>query len=158
MPIPMDSGAVPLDCPGVDNCPPSSHLHVRVARLQESVEALSTAQARTDDRLRGIEAGHVYLADQMAEVVITVDKRIGQQAEAMRAVQTELQTNTSLTRESMDMMRGMRDVLVTGRTMGRLARWLAPTLVAAAVSVGVLKGWAAEAWHGIGSLFSDSRQ
>jgi len=151
VPIPMDSGAVPLDCPGVDNCPPSSHLHVRVARLQESVEALSATQLRQADELRGIAAGHIYLADQITEL----GAKVGAQAGASKVLADGLDANTRMTREVLDMTKGISDILAAGRVAGHAVTWvgsfakpLAWLLLSGAAALSLVRGYAVEVWHG----------
>ena len=56
-------------------------------------------------------------------------------------ISAELAANSACTREILEATRDLRDVVITARTGGKFARWLAPTVIAIAASVGVLKGW-----------------
>lgn len=114
---------------------------------------------------RMIAAGHVQLVDQIAEVTVnqhraeqqrkdfarrlegiaatlqSQDEQIRNNRDSLESIRDELRSNTTTTREILDATRDLRDVVITAKTGGRLARWAAPTLLAAAASLGVLKGW-----------------
>lgn len=98
-------------------------LHGRVGTLESSV--------------RIVAAGHQLLAEQMAEITVS-QHRSGQRLDK---ISTELADNSKTTREILGATRDLRDVVITARTGGQFVRWLAPTLVAGAVSFGVIKGW-----------------
>jgi hypothetical protein len=100
-----------------------AHLHGRVDTLESSV--------------RIVAAGHQLLAEQMAEITVS-QHRSGQRLDK---ISTELADNSKTTREILGATRDLRDVVITARTGGKFARWLAPTLVAGALSFGVIKGW-----------------
>jgi len=100
-----------------------AHLHGRVGTLESMA--------------RVAEVGHAHLVEQMAEITVS-QHRSGQRLDK---IATELQSNSATTREILDATRDLRDVVITARTGGRFARWLAPTLVAGAVSFGMVKGW-----------------
>jgi len=100
-----------------------AHLHGRVDTLESSV--------------RIVAAGHQLLAEQMAEITVS-QHRSGQRLDK---ISTELADNSKTTREILGATRDLRDVVITARTGGKFARWLAPTLLAAAASIGVAKGW-----------------
>ena len=100
-----------------------AHLHGRVDTLESSV--------------RIVAAGHQLLAAQMAEITVS-QHRSGQRLDK---ISTELADNSKTTREILGATRDLRDVVITARTGGKFARWLAPTLVAGALSFGVIKGW-----------------
>lgn len=104
-----------------------AHLHGRVDTLESSV--------------RIVAAGHQLLAEQMAEITVS-QHRSGQRLDK---ISTELAANTATTREILEATRDLRDVVITARTGGKFARWLAPTLLAAAASIGVVKGWWSDA-------------
>lgn len=103
-----------------------AHLHGRVGTLETMA--------------RVAEVGHQHLVEQMAEITVS-QHRSGQRLDKLA---TELQSNSATTREILDATRDLRDVVITARTGGKFARWLAPTLVAGAVSFGVIKGWWAD--------------
>ena len=116
----------PPDCPGPDTCEPAHSLNVRIGTLENSVRILA--------------AGHVTLTEQMVELSISVarqDKRMDQFG-------AELAQNGKDTRETLQAALEIKDIVTTGRTMGKLAKWAAPTLVACAVAFGVIKGWAVD--------------
>jgi hypothetical protein len=106
------------------------HLVARVGTLEGS--------------LRAVAAGHVQLTEQMSE--ITINQRRG---EAQRAEQTqrldditaELAKNSKTTSEILTATLDLRDVVITAKTGGKFARWLAPTVVAVAAALAVFKGW-----------------
>ena len=116
----------PPDCPGLDDCGPAQPLRDRIDRLESSV--------------RIVAAGHVTLTQQVAELSLGATAQ-GQRMDKMAA---DLADNSKATRETLQAALEIRDIVTTGRTMGRLAKWLAPTLVAVAVALGVLKGWAVD--------------
>lgn len=103
-----------------------AHLHGRVGTLESSV--------------RIVAAGHQLLAEQMAEITVS-QHRSGQRLDKLSS---DLADNTKLGRDIQSDVRAVRDVVITARTGGRFAKWLAPTLLAGAVSFGVIKGWWAD--------------
>ena len=121
----------PPDCPGLDDCGPAQPLRDRIDRLEASVRVVAT--------------GHVTLTQQVAELSLSVTR----QDQRIDKIVTDLADNSKVTRETLAAAREIRDIVTTGRTMGKLAKWLAPTLVAAAVAVGVLKGWAIDVGQAI---------
>lgn len=104
-----------------------AHLHGRVGTLESMA--------------RVAEVGHQHLVEQMAEITVS-QHRSGQRLDK---ISTELSDNSKTTREILEATRDLRDVVITARTGGRFARWLAPTLLAAAASIGVVKGWWSDA-------------
>lgn len=104
-----------------------AHLHGRVGTLETMA--------------RVAEVGHQHLVEQMAEITVS-QHRSGQRLDK---ISTELAANTATTREILGATRDLRDVVITARTGGKFARWLAPTLLAGAVSFGVIKGWWSDA-------------
>lgn len=101
-------------------------LHHRVGSLESSV--------------RIVAAGHKQLVDQMAEITVS-QHRSGTRLDKLSS---DLADNSKVTRDILSATRDLRDVVITARTGGKFARWLAPTLVAGAVSFGVIKGWWAD--------------
>lgn len=89
---------------------------------------------------RVAEVGQRHLVEQMAEITVSQNRS----GSRLDKISTELAANSATTREILDATRDLRDVVITARTGGRFARWLAPTLVAGAVSFGVIKGWWAD--------------
>ena len=123
---PIATQPTPDDCPGPEDCAPARDLVGRIDTLEQSVRVLA--------------AGHVTLTEQMAELSISVarqDKRMDQFG-------AELEQNGKDTRETLQAALEIKDIVTTGRTMGKLAKWAAPTLVACAVAFGVIKGWAVD--------------
>jgi hypothetical protein len=104
-----------------------AHLHGRVGTLESMA--------------RVAEVGHAHLVEQMAEITVS-QHRSGTRLDK---ISTELAANTATTREILEATRDLRDVVITARTGGKFARWLAPTLLAAAASIGVVKGWWSDA-------------
>lgn len=86
---------------------------------------------------RVAEVGQRHLVEQMAEITVS-QNRSGTRLDKISA---ELAANSACTREILEATRDLRDVVITARTGGKFARWLAPTVIAIAASVGVLKGW-----------------
>ena len=111
--------------------------------LQDRVNTLETGQ-------RMIATGHVQLVEQMAEITVS-QRRADEQRKIysarLDAITVDLAENSKVTREILDATRDLRDVVITAKTGGRLAKWAAPTLVAAGVSVGILKGWLLSSWE-----------
>lgn len=132
--------------------------------LQERVNTLEAGQ-------KMIASGHVLLVEQMAEVTVSQrradihraehtkrlaeiagtlqqqDEEIKRNRESLSSIRDELAGNTKTTKEILDVTRDLRDVVITAKTGGRLAKWAAPTLVAAGVSIGILKGWLLSSWE-----------
>lgn len=128
------------------------------AALENRVSSLETGQ-------KMIASGHVQLVEQMAEITVSQrradvqqreqtqrldeiastllsqDEQIRVNRDSLIAIREELGANTRTTREILDATRDLRDVVITAKTGGKFAKWLAPTLLAAAASVGVIKGW-----------------
>ena len=101
-------------------------LHHRVDSLESSV--------------RIVAAGHQQLVDQMAEITVS-QHRSGTRLDKL---DSDLAENSKVPHEILPATRDLRAVVTTARTGGKFARWLAPTLVAGAVSFGVIKGWWAD--------------
>lgn len=116
----------PDDCPGPEACAPARDLVELIDAVEQSVRMLAS--------------GHVTLTEQMAELHLSVVR----QDKRMDKLVTDLQANSQATQETMKAALEIKDVVTTGRTMGRLVRWAAPTLVALAVALGVIKGWAVD--------------
>lgn len=134
------------------------------AELQDRVNTLEVGQ-------RMIAAGHVQLVDQIAEVTVnqhraeqqrkdfakqlqgiaatlsSQDEQIRVNRADMAEIRDDLRANTTTTREILEATRDLRDVVITAKTGGKLAKWAAPTLVAAGVSIGIIKGWAMASWE-----------
>lgn len=113
------------------------------AELQDRVSSLEAGQ-------RMIAAGHVQLVDQMAEITVSqrrADQQRKEYAARLDAITADLADNSKVTREILDATRDLRDVVITAKTGGKLAKWAAPTLVAAGVSIGIVKGWAIASWE-----------
>lgn len=130
----MTMPPTPADCPGPDHCGPVQNLYERIGTLESSVRILAT--------------GHVTLTQQMAELTISAHR----QDERMDAFGHDLVENSQVTRETLQAAHEIKDIVTTGKTMGKLAKWLAPTLVSAAIAIGIVKGWAVDAGHAITSL------
>lgn len=86
---------------------------------------------------RVAEVGHQHLVEQMAEITVS-QHRSSAKVDKLSA---DLAENTRMSRDILSDIRDVRDVVITARTGGRFARWLAPTIIAAAASIGVIKGW-----------------
>lgn len=56
------------DCPGIDECGQASS-------MREQLSELTAAQARQESQLRLLHTGHQHLAQQLAEVAVTLHKR-----------------------------------------------------------------------------------
>lgn len=112
------------NCPRPDSCAPADKLAVRVEQLEIG--------------LAGVIATQSTLVSQMSEVSEVLrrqDEQIGENAAMLRSIASDMRENTELTK-------GIRDAVITARTAGKAARWLAPTLVACAAVVASVKGWA----------------
>lgn len=116
----------PDDCPGLDGC--------EVAQpIRERMTALELAH-------RGTAAKVDVMGTQIAELAAVSVKR-GEMIDAMRV---SLDENSTLTRQTLDATNSIKDIVTTGRVMSRFARWLAPTLLATAAALAVVKGWAGD--------------
>lgn len=116
------------DCPGLDDCDAAAPLIERLERVESGVRMLA--------------AGHQTLANQMAEVTVVLreqDRRIDASAESLARIEARSD-------ESAELLRDIRDGLITARTSAKLVRWLAPTLIALAAVVATVKGWILAAW------------
>lgn len=157
----------PEGCPGLDHCGQSADVHERidgltrkVGGLAEHVEALETAHSLAEQRLRVVEAGHDYLAQQIGGLAATVDARIGAQTKAVEQIQADLKLNTEATirldersKRTQELLQGVSDALTLGRYAGRAGRWALRSprtwgalLLAAAACVAWVKGVTIEAW------------
>lgn len=113
------------------------------AELHDRVNTLEAGQ-------RMIATGHVQLVEQMAEITINqrrADVERREQTKRLDDITVDLAENSKVTREILDATRDLRDVVITAKTGGRLAKWAAPTLVAAGVSIGIVKGWVLSSWE-----------
>ena len=122
----------PDNCPGLDDCGPAQPLRDRIDRLESSV--------------RIVAAGHVTLTNQIADLSLSAER----QDKRLDAFGADLLANSQVTRETLQAAREIKDIVTTTRTMGKLARWAAPTLVAVAVALGVVNGWV----HAIGQALA----
>lgn len=128
------------------------------AELQDRVNTLEAGQ-------KMIASGHVLLVEQMAEITVSQrradvhraehtkrlaeiagtllsqDEEIRRNRDSLERISEDLNANTRATRETLETARDLRDFVITAKTSGRFAKWLAPTLIAVAAAVGVLKGW-----------------
>jgi hypothetical protein len=120
-------------------CQPMRRLERRVGRLESSVRIMA--------------ASNVQLTQQQVDQTMQMKMmgtRIGMQDDRLAAIEVSIKSNTSMTEQ-------IRDVVVTGRTMGQFLRYLAPTLVAIGISIGVVRGWAADIWHGVTSGWHNAK-
>lgn len=122
------------------------HLVARVSTLEGSLRILATS--------------NVQLTQQMGEITVNQHRADAQREEqTMRldaitenlAANTEnLAANTKTTEEILIATRDLRDVVITAKTGGKFARWLAPTVIATAATLSVMKGW----WTGAVEWFT----
>lgn len=122
------------------------HLVARVSTLEGSLRILATS--------------NVQLTQQMGEITVNQHRADAQREEqTMRldaitenlAANTEnLAANTKTTEEILIATRDLRDVVITAKTGGKFARWLAPTVIAMAAFFSVIGGW----WDSAVKLFS----
>lgn len=88
--------------------------------VRERLERLTTQQASLESQVRIVAAGHAQLADQIANITLTLreqDRLIADNAQRMGGIADALKENTELTK-------GIRDAVTTGRVLRRLAVWL----------------------------------
>lgn len=128
------------------------------AELENRVSTLEAGQ-------KMIASGHVQLVEQMAEITVSQrradvqrreqterldqiaitlmnqDEQIRLNRDNLQTINDKLDLNTKATQETLVTARDLRDFVITAKTGGKLARWAAPTLLALAAAVGVLKGW-----------------
>lgn len=100
------------DCPGIDECGQASSMH-------EQLSELTAAQARQESQLRLLHTGHQHLAQQLAEVAVTLHKRereSEQLSDRMGLIETAVHENTAVTKD-------IRDAVVAGRVLKRVAIW-----------------------------------
>ena len=109
----------PDDCPGLDGC--------------EVVQPIR-------ERMTALEIAHRGTAAKVADMAITVDKH----SQMLDTLQSSIDENSTLTRQTLDAANSIKDIVTTGRVMSRFARWLAPTLLATAAALAVVKGWAGD--------------
>lgn len=131
-------------------------MSAEVGSLREHLDALKTAQDLQGLELRGVTAEHRYLADQFTELSSTVS----QQVSSIRGVELGLSENTRLTKESIELQKGVADILAAGRVASGAASWLgsmSKPLVALSLLFGgawaVSKGAAIDVWQSISTLF-----
>ena len=93
---------------------------------------------------RVAEVGYAHMTEQIAEITVSqrrADLQRTEQTRRLDAITTELADNSKVTREILQATQDLRDVVITAKTGGKFAKWLAPTLIATAAALGVLKGW-----------------
>lgn len=109
----------PDDCPGLDGCEVAQPIR---------------------ERMTALELSHRNTAAQVADMTITVDRH----SQMLDTLQSSIDENSTLTRQTLDATNSIKDIVTTGRVMSRFARWLAPTLLATAAALAVVKGWAGD--------------
>ncbi len=155
----MATGNDPADCPGLDACPPAVSVRSRVEALvhrvdglAEHVEALAEANRLNEQRLIAVQRGHEYLAQQMADQVLSV-----------QAIRDDLKVNTEATirldersRQNHELLQGVSDALAVGRVTVKGARWAlsspktwAALVVVIAAGAAWVKGVAGDAWASV---------
>lgn len=100
------------DCPGIDECGQASS-------MREQLSELTAAQARQEGQLRILHTGHQHLAQQLAEVAVTLHRRereSEQLSDRMGLIEGAVAENTALTKD-------IRDAVVAGRVLKRVAIW-----------------------------------
>jgi methyl-accepting chemotaxis protein len=83
--------------------------------------------------MRGLTAGHRYLADQIAEVSITLrhqDRRIEDNARQLSSISAGITENTELTRDIRDLVASGRVAGKIGRAVGAVVKWASAIVVA----------------------------
>lgn len=88
------------------------------------------------------------LIEQIGEITVSqrnADAHRREQTVRMDNISAELATNSATTREILEATRDLRDVVITARTGGKFAKWLAPTLLSLAAAAAVIKTWLAGA-------------
>jgi hypothetical protein len=107
-------------------------------------EDIDARVSSIEARVRVVSAGHAHLADQIAEIAVSqhrAEQHRRVQDQKLEALQVAMATNTELTSKTLAAVQTVSDVMTTARTGGRFFRWLAPTLIAAGIAVGTVKGW-----------------
>lgn len=109
----------PDDCPGLDGCEVAQPIR---------------------ERMTALELAHRGTAAKVADMTITVDRH----SQMLDTLQSSIDENSTLTRQTLSAAQDIKDIVTTGRVMSRFARWLAPTLLATAAALAVVKGWAGD--------------
>lgn len=87
--------------------------------MREQLSELTAAQARQEGQLRILHTGHQHLAQQLAEVAVTLHRRereSEQLSDRMGLIEGAVAENTALTKD-------IRDAVVAGRVLKRVAIW-----------------------------------
>lgn len=109
-------------------------LHGRVSTLETAMQYIGNSQTQ--------------LIEQIGEITVSqrnADAHRREQTVRMDNISAELATNSATTREILEATRDLRDVVITARTGGKFAKWLAPTLLSLAAAAAVIKTWLAGA-------------
>lgn len=103
-----------------------------------------------------VETSNTHLTEQLAEITVAqhrADQQRRAMSDRMDKLERSIAANTELTERTLAATEAVRDVVITARTGGRFVKWLAPTLIAVGVAVGVVKGW----WLAGVEVFSSSQ-
>lgn len=108
------------------------------------LEAIDARVASLEANVRVVAAGHAHLVNQIAEIAVSqhrAEEHRRIQDQKLEALQSAMNANTDMTIKTLAAAESVRDVVTTARTGGKFLRWLTPTLVAAGIAVGTVKGW-----------------
>lgn len=107
-------------------------------QLVEQIAEITVSQRRADLQMREQSQGIKDIASSLS----SQDDQIRENRDSLVAICSEVRKNTAVQTEILDATRDLRDVVITAKTGGKFAKWLAPTLIATAAAAAVVKGWA----------------
>lgn len=127
-------------------------LHDRVSTLETAVRFIGDSQSQVIEQIAEVTVSQRRADQQMREqsqgikaiaaTLSSQDEQIRENKDSLVAICSEVRKSTTITTEILDATRDLRDVVITAKTGGKFAKWLAPTLVATAAAAAVVKGWA----------------
>lgn len=126
-------------------------LQDRVATLETSVRWIGDSQTQLIEQMAEVTMGQrradihrreqTERLDKIAQTLVDQDDKIRVNKDALDCISADVKRTNDTMSSVLTATQDLRDVVITAKTGGRLARWLAPTLVAGAVAVTTIKGW-----------------
>ena len=126
-------------------------LQDRVATLETSVRWIGDSQTQLIEQMAEVTMGQrradihrreqTERLDKIAQTLVDQDDQIRVNRGSLDGIRSDVQRVNDTMSSVLTATQDLRDVVITAKTGGKLARWLAPTLVAGAVAVTTIKGW-----------------
>lgn len=126
-------------------------LQDRVSTLETSVRWIGDSQSQMIEQMAEVTMGQrradihrreqTERLDKIATTLVDQDDKIRVNKDALDCISADVKRTNDTMSSVLTATQDLRDVVITAKTGGKLARWLAPTLVAGAVAVTTIKGW-----------------